>query len=227
MDIQLYYEEKGSGESLILLHGNGENHEYFSRQLEFFSKKYRVIAIDTRGHGKSPRGTAPFTIRQFAEDLLCFMDEKEIEKAHILGFSDGGNIALVLALRHPERIKKLVLNGANLYGSGVKASVQIPIILGYKMASFCSKFNKKAKENAEMLGLMVNDPNLTVEELHALQMRTLVIAGTKDMIKEKHTRLIYENLPNGELKWIEGDHFIARKNSEAFNWAVEQFLEQN
>ena len=155
MDIELYYEEKGDGDPLILLHGNGEDHEYFKNQIPFFAKKYCVIAIDTRGHGRSPRGNAPFRVRQFAEDLRAFMDEKKIEKANILGFSDGGNIALVFALRYPQRVNKLILNGANLYGSGVKASIQIPIVIGYGVASFFGKFSKKAKKNAQMLGLMV------------------------------------------------------------------------
>ena len=74
MDISLYYIEEGQGKPLILLHGNGEDHTYFVHQIRYFSRMYRVIAIDTRGHGASPRGTAPFSIRQFAEDLLSFMD---------------------------------------------------------------------------------------------------------------------------------------------------------
>lgn len=226
MDIALYYVEKGDGEPLILLHGNGESHEYFKYQIDFFSKEYRVIAVDTRGHGKSPRGRAPFTIRQFAEDLLEFMDEKHMKKAHILGFSDGGNIALVFALKHPERVDKLILDGANLYGAGVKPSVQIPIIIGYGIASLCSKFSKKAERNAQMLRLMVKDPDLTPQELRSLSVRTLVVAGTKDMIKEKHTRLIYNHLPNARLRWIRGDHFVARKNPEAFNKTVKEFLEE-
>ena len=80
MDIELYYEEKGDGDPLILLHGNGEDHEYFKNQIPFFAKKYRVIAIDTRGHGRSPRGNAPFRIRQFAEDLRAFMDKRRLKK---------------------------------------------------------------------------------------------------------------------------------------------------
>ena len=154
------------------------------------------------------------------------MDEKKIEKANILGFSDGGNIALVFALRYPQRVNKLILNGANLYGSGVKASIQIPIVIGYGVASFFGKFSKKAKKNAQMLGLMVKDPALTPQELRTLSVRTLVIAGTKDMIKEKHTKLIYENLPDASLVWIQGDHFIALKNPRAFNQAVKAFLEE-
>lgn len=130
MDIQLHYLEKGKGEPLILLHGNGEDGTYFTNQMEYFSKLYRVLAIDTRGHGKSPRGIAPFTIRQFAKDLHDFMDKMAIEKANILGFSDGGNIALVFAINYPERVNRLILNGANLNTKGVKASVQIPIVIG-------------------------------------------------------------------------------------------------
>lgn len=129
MDIKLYYTEEGSGTPLILLHGNGEDGSYFVHQIKYFKNRYRVIALDTRGHGQSPRGEKPFTIRQFAEDLHDFMDEKGIGKAHILGFSDGGNIALVFALKYPERVAHLVLNGANLDASGVKPSTQIPIVI--------------------------------------------------------------------------------------------------
>lgn len=224
MDIALYYEEKGEGEPLILLHGNGENGQYFVHQMEYFSKKYRVIAVDTRGHGKSPRGTAPFTIRQFSDDLLEFMNRMKIEKAMLLGFSDGGNIALVFALTHPERVEKLILNGANLNASGVKPMVQIPIEFGYRIASFFAKKSADARKNAEMLGLMVNDPNIHPEELIRLKVRTLVIAGTKDMIKDSHTRMIAEKLPNSDLVILPGDHFIANKNFDQFNLTVERFL---
>ncbi len=116
MDVELHYREQGTGEPLILLHGNGKDGSYFEHQMAAFAPRYRVIALDTRGHGRSPRGKAPFTIRQFADDLLAFMDERGIGRAHVLGFSDGGNIALVFALAHPERVGKLVLNGANLDG---------------------------------------------------------------------------------------------------------------
>lgn len=131
MDVDLHYREQGTGEPLILLHGNGEDGSYFERQMDAFASRFRVIALDTRGHGRSPRGEAPFTIRQFADDLLAFMDGQGIERAHLLGFSDGGNIALAFALAHPERVGKLVLNGANLDGGGVKPSVQLPIVAGY------------------------------------------------------------------------------------------------
>jgi len=226
MDIQLHYIEQGQGQPLILLHGNGESCDYFEHQIPCFSKDYRVIAIDTRGHGKSPRGEKPFTIKQFAEDLKDFMDTKGITKANILGFSDGGNIALEFALKHPERIEKLILNGANLFPSGVKPLYQWPIEIGYRIAKIFSKKSSKAKLNAELLGLMVNEPHIDPSELARLTIPVLVIAGKKDMIKESHTRLIYKSLPDAQLNIIEGDHFIANKNYEAFNRVVARFLKK-
>lgn len=223
MEISLYYQEQGAGAPLLLLHGNGEDGTYFVHQMDAFAQHYRVIAVDTRGHGRSPRGTAPFTIRQFAEDLLDFMDALHLEKAHILGFSDGGNIALTFALRHPERVVRLILNGANLNPAGVKASVQIPIVVGYHIASLFR--NEKARQHAALLGLMVKEPNFSPADLAKLTVPTLVIAGTKDMIREKHTRLIADSIPNARLVLLPGDHFVANKNPEAFNRAVLDFLQ--
>ena len=224
MDITHHYIEKGKGFPLILLHGNGEDNTYFEHQIEPFARHFHVIAIDTRGHGKTPRGDAPFTIRQFADDLLAFMNEHSIAKAHILGFSDGGNIAMVFALAHPERVEKLILNGANLDASGVKSAVQIPIEIGYRIARLFAKRNPKARLNAEMLGLMVNDPNVTPDELSQIQCPTLVIAGNNDMIKDAHTRLIAKSITNVKLAIIPGNHFIANKNPDTFNETVLRFL---
>ena len=223
-DIQLHYIEQGQGQPLILLHGNGEDLSYFEHQIPYFSKDYHVIAIDTRGHGKSPRGEKPFTIKQFAEDLHDFMDGKGIDKTIILGFSDGGNIALTFALKYPDRVEKMIVDGANLFPSGVKPLYQWPIELGYRIAKMFSKKSEKALRNAEMLGLMVNEPHIAPMELTRLTMPVLVIAGTKDMIKESHTRLIYKSLPNAQMNIIEGDHFVANKNADAFNKVVDIFL---
>lgn len=226
MNIVLHHIEQGSGEPLILLHGNGEDAGYFVHQMDPFSRHFRVIAVDTRGHGQTPRGEAPFTIRQFAEDLRAFMDTQGIVKASILGFSDGGNIAMVFALKYPERVDRLILNGANLDASGVKRSVQIPIEIGYRMASLFARWSPEARKNAELLGLMVNDPDVKPDELGRIQAPTLVIAGDRDMIKESHTRLIAARIPDARLEIIPGDHFIANKQPESFNAAVLSFLLQ-
>ena len=224
MDIELYYQEAGSGEPLILLHGNGENGGYFQNQIACFQSRYRVFALDTRGHGKSPRGDAPFTIAQFACDLYDFMVEHQITKAVILGFSDGANIAMRFAMNHPDMVRALILNGGNLDPAGVKRTTQIPIELGYKIARKFAEKSLEARENAEMLGLMVNEPHIKPSELRQLTMPTLVICGTRDMIKESHTREIAENLPNAKLTILPGNHFIANKRPAEFNQAVDDFL---
>ena len=224
VDIKLNFVEKGSGDVLVLLHGNGEDTSYFVHQIEYFSRFYRVIAIDTRGHGLSPRGTAPFTIAQFAEDLYNFFVQHSIEKANILGFSDGGNIALTFALKYPQMVQKLILNGANLNPQGVKRVYQKPIEEAYKRYVNNAEGNERYKKKAELYGLMVNEPDFAPEDISALYIPTLVIAGKKDMIKTTHTKLIAKSLPCAQLSIIDGDHFIANGNSDEFNRVVHQFL---
>ena len=218
------YVERGAGDALILLHGNGESLDYFAGQIGFFARFYRVIALDTRGHGASPRGSAPFTIRQFAEDLRAFMDEQNIDSAHILGFSDGGNIALSFALKYPQRVRKLILNGANLDPLGVKLHVQIPIVLGYHLARLFAGKRPEARKKMELLGLMVNEPRFAPQDLRRLELPALVIAGDRDMIRDRHTRLIADSLPNARLAILKGNHFIANQNPEEFNRVVAEFL---
>lgn len=226
MDIELYYQEKGTGEPFIFLHGNGENSSYFGNQINYFQRKYRVIALDTRGHGKSPRGDAPFTIEQFSCDLYDFMNAHQIPSAIILGFSDGANIAMKFAMKHPNMVKALILNGGNLNPKGVKRATQLPIEIGYKIARHFAAKSPDAGKNAEMLGLMVNDPNIEPHELSQITMPTLVICGTNDMIKESHTKEIAENLPDAVLTILKGTHFIANKCPAEFNRAVDDFLSQ-
>ena len=226
MDISLHYLEKGRGEPFIFLHGNGEDGSYFKHQTEYFAGRYRVIAVDTRGHGRSSRGEAPFTIAQFARDLRGLMDGLGIERAIILGFSDGANIAMRFALNCPERVQALILNGGNLDPGGIKRRVQIPIELGYRLARLFAERSEEAKRHAELLGLMVNEPNIRPEELGAINAPTLVAAGTRDMVKRSHTELIAGSIPGAKLAIIEGDHFVAGKEPGRFNGVVEEFLRE-
>ena len=222
MDIQLHYTLCGSGEPLLLLHGNGEDGSYFAHQLEDFSHEFLVCAIDTRGHGESPMGTAPFTLDQFAEDLLHFMDAHEIESADILGFSDGGNIALLFALRYPERVKRLILNAAHLYPEGLEPWLLQSFWDSYKAAK--QSDTPEARKEAQLLELMLNGPHIDPAALHELTIPTLVIVGDQDLILEEHTRLIAASLPNARLTVISGGHDCAHQNPADFNEAVWQFL---
>ena len=206
------------------MHGNGESGAYFVHQLAHFEDRYRVIAVDTRGHGNSPRGDAPFTIAQFARDLYDFLRAHEIGRATVLGFSDGANIAMQFTLQHPEMVRALILNGGNLDPAGVKRATQLPIEIGYKIARRFAARSPDARKNAELLGLMVNEPHIAPRELARITAPTLVICGTRDMIRERHTRLIAASLPNAVLRILPGDHFIANKRPEDFNRAVDEFL---
>lgn len=219
-----FYREAGEGEPLLLLHGNGEDSTYFSHQLAEFASCYHVYALDTRGHGRSPRGTAPFTLRQFAEDLRGFLDRMGMERAHILGFSDGANIAMAFALAHPERVGKLVLNGGNLDPGGVKASFQLLIEGEYRLLRPFAGLSPRLRRRTELLGLMVNEPNLTPEDLAGITAPTLVIAGDRDLIRDAHTRTIAAHLPRGELAILPGGHTVAQTCYQTFNRRVLDFL---
>ena len=224
MDIKNYYIEKGQGDVIILLHGNNGDGDYFSHQIEYFSEKYRVIAPDTRGHGKTPRGTKPFTLRTFADDLYEFMNLLNIKKANIIGFSDGANIAMLFALKYPGYVNALVLNGGNLDPSGVEEELQNSITEEYKGLVLTPDKTPEQIRLEEMLSIMINDPFIKPDELSKITAKTLVVAGTYDLIKREHTELIYNSLPNARLAFIEGGHLIAAERSQEFNRIVDDFL---
>ena len=282
--MNLYTKESGAGQPMVLLHGNGEDSSYFVNQMPFFESKYHVIAVDTRGHGRSPRGQGAFTLERFAEDLKEFLDRRGLRRIILLGFSDGGNIALIFALKYPGYVDRLILNGANLNPFGMKPSVLVDVVREYvgvvaklwmqksgigqvreKMQMAAgkmrtekqfSKDNKKLNEQKdlnkqqrrschkeknlekkrkayernihqkELLSLMLFEPWIRPELLRRLKMPVLVVAGSDDMIRERHTRQIARSLPNARLRLLEGTHFVAAENPDAFNQCVASFLEQ-
>ena len=218
MEIELHYIERGSGEPLILLHGNGEDGTYFEHQIPFLAGRFRVIVLDTRGHGGSPRGEAPFTLAQFTRDLEQFMDARGIAAAHLLGFSDGANIALLFALAHPARVKSLVLNGGNLFPEGLVPEVRAEDEAAYREATAAHD-----EPTLELLRLMMDEPRIDPADLAAISVPTLVVAGSDDMILEEHTRLIAASIPRAQLRILPGDHFVAAGNPEAFNQVIGAF----
>ncbi|MFA0816587.1 MAG: alpha/beta fold hydrolase [Anaerofustis sp.] len=224
-DAAIHARECGYGDCLILLHGNGEDSTYFDAQIRYFSRTHRVIALDTRGHGKSERGTAPFRFEQFAKDLCECMKVLKIRDAHMVGFSDGGNTAITFALRYPDRVKSLVLNGANLNPCGMKLFVLIGTFFEYCFCSAKGLFSKKIRMQKERLSLMIKQPHIIPSSLKQLHIPTLVIVGSNDMIRQKHSRLIASSIPDAEFSVIaDADHFVAAKKPDQFNHTVENFL---
>ena len=221
------YIEKGEGEVLIMLHGNGLDSSYFYHQINCFSTKYRVIAVDSRGHGRTPRGDKPLTILQFSEDLRIFMDMHDIKKAHILGFSDGANVAIRFAIDHPERVDKLILNGANIKYRALRFTVRIGIELLELINATFSVSLEKRRLRAERLELMKNEPVVSADELKGIKSKTLVIAGTFDLMYGSHTKFIAEHIPDAQLEFIPGKHTVARWNYKKFNSALSDFLSKD
>lgn len=222
-DIQLYYEMWGSGEPLILLHGNGEDHTYFHGQIPHLFRQFTVYAVDTRGHGSSPRGTKPFTLSQFADDLKAFLDARGIRKAHVLGFSDGANIAMLFALRYPKRLSSLVLNSGNLDPTGLVPELTEELRTRYEAVK--NERTEEERGEAALLRLMLFEPQIRREELSAVSVPTLVIAGDDDLIPAAHTRLIAESIPGASLVFLRGTHGVAEESPDAFNAALDAFYD--
>lgn len=223
MDIKLNVVQRGEGFPLVLLHGNGEDYTYFKHQLEPFSEHYRLVVVETRGHGGSPRGDAPFTLEQFAWDLKETLDEMGIRRCHLLGFSDGGNIAILFALQHPEYVEKLILNGANLNPEGLVEWLQEEV--SEKWHRMQGQLDDPAiRREWEFQDLMMTQPQIDPAALSRLTMPVLVVAGEDDVIREDHTRLIANSIPGSRLEILPSDHFVARHHWQLFNPLVLEFL---
>jgi pimeloyl-ACP methyl ester carboxylesterase len=114
-NVKIYHEVYGTGPALVLLHGNGGSIARMTCQISFFSSSHRVIAVDSRGRGKSDDGAERFTFEQQADDVAALLAQEHIERADMLGQSDGGIIALVFGIRHPGQVQKIVASAPNLW----------------------------------------------------------------------------------------------------------------
>lgn len=232
MSNKLFHTDNGSENGkapIILLHGNGGNSSSFFYVSDHFAKKRRVIAIDTRGHGRSPKGQGEFTLKSFARDLYDFMKEEGIEKAVLIGYSDGGNIAMLFACEHPEMTQGLVLNGANMFPSGLCDKDLKQIKDSYKKAKKACRRNpadRYFRDELDLLSLMVREPDLSADDLARIPCPSLVLVGTRDAIKESHSRYIASCLPVSEFTMVEGGHNIVKTNSAPYIEAVESFLDK-
>jgi pimeloyl-ACP methyl ester carboxylesterase len=211
--------------ALLLLHGNGEDLHIFDPHINCFSQHYRTVAIDTRGHGLSSRGTAPFNFYTFAADMLAVLDALHIGKAHIAGFSDGAITALHMALITQERISAMILLGVNCNTKGLRFMSRILIRLMYAWLSAASLFSAAMQRRKEIWKLMVHHPNLTIAELSQINVPTLIVTGENDMVSQRHSNEISRTIANS--RWITvqgGDHFWMFKKPEEFSRLVTDFL---
>ncbi|MEH7889395.1 alpha/beta fold hydrolase [Elizabethkingia meningoseptica] len=217
-DAKIYYEEYGKGQPLLLLHGNNGSIEDFYQQIPFFSKYYRVIAIDTRGQGRSTDLTQdPYSYQKFASDLYQITKNLNLDQVDIIGWSDGGNTALIFNYEHPEMVNRIVAIGANMNPAGAKENL---------IASLKKQVaGNDPKTNQRLIQLMLNHPDITANQLSLITNPVLVVAGSEDVIKDEHTRLIHKLIRNSELAIIpNATHYVPFEQPEKLNEIMLNFL---
>ena len=226
--IKVYYETYGSGEPLLLLHGNGQSIDDFRAQIPVLAQHFRVIAVDTRAQGQSTTNGQELTYDLFAEDMNALLDALRIPKAHVVGWSDGGNTGLSLAIHHPEKVNQLVTMGANLYADTTAVTVATlkEVRQGKLLTTLMWPFSKRMRQMRPLMALLLKYPRMKPAELAAIKAQVLVLAGEKYLIKDEHTRLIARSIPKGQVQILPGlTHYAPQENPAMFNAAVLQFLQ--
>lgn len=224
-DVYLYCRVLGVGEPLLLLHGNGEDHQIFEQQLLHFSKKFKVIALDTRGHGCSNHGKKPLTFQRMAQDILVVLRYLKLSKATIMGFSDGGNLALYFASHYPEMVNKLIVVGANYKVDGLEKKTLTEVKRDYILFAILSIFSLKAERKKQVIDLMWHQLDLKPADLITIEAPTLVVAGEHDVIEESHTKKLHKLISTSKLVIVpKASHFLMIEKYKEFNQLVEDFL---
>jgi pimeloyl-ACP methyl ester carboxylesterase len=225
--IQIYYEEYGTGEPLLLLHGNSESINSFRLQIPELSKYYRVIAVDTRGQGKSAEDGQRYTYDLFATDMNALLDHLQIDSANVLGWSDGGNTGLIMAMQYPQKVKKLVAMGANIFIDNTVVKKWVFKELAKQLQEVQTDSNPGAQNRARLINMLLTEPKHTFAELKAIYCPVLVLAGGKDAIKPGHTKQIAANIPKSTLIIAPKEtHYYPTENAASFNKTVLEFLKK-
>jgi len=218
--IRLYYETYGSGEPLIMLHGNGGSIAAFKNQIPFFEKYYKVIAIDSRLQGKSGGSADTLSYDMMASDFAGLLDYLHIDSAYVLGWSDGGIDGLILAKTYPAKVKKLAVTGANIVPD--TTALYAADLEGMRKTSFSATASPIDRILNRM---MIYQPQLPFSEMKKIHCPVLVMAGDRDMIKPEHTLKIYQSLPVAELCiFPDSYHHVCQQHPELFNETVLTFF---
>lgn len=191
----IYYEKHGEGSPILLAHGNKETHKIFDVLIPDLSKKHTVYALDSRGHGFSS-APSEYHYADMAEDVAAFVQALELIKPAFYGFSDGGIVGLIAASSYPDLFSALAVSGANLTPSGWKFFTKLSVQMEYW------------KKKDPLVRLMLKEPHITRSDLARITIPTLVLAGSKDIIRKRETSRIAASIPNSELKILpDENHF--------------------
>ena len=226
-----YYEVYGKGEPLVLIHGNGGNIAYMKPQIEYFAKKYKVIVLDCRGRGKSELGKDSLTYTQMAKDIVAILNYLHLDSTYVVGRSDGGILALLLAIDYPQKVKKAVAFAANLTPDtvGLYSWNYAEVIRDRKHADeMLSK--KDTSQNWKVIQqrnrMMEFQPHITASDLNKIKCPVLVMSTDRDIIPEEHTLFIYRNISKSNLCIVTGEnHYVTKDNPNLFNSIVGKYLD--
>jgi phosphatidylglycerol lysyltransferase len=201
-DARIAYREHGTGPTLILLHGNSESKGIFSKYQRVHFKMFRTIAIDSRGHGETISNDTQYSISQYSEDVIGLCRAKGITQADVIGYSDGGNIALFLAQKAPKIFKKIVAISPNYLVSGTTDGALRLIRAAAKILRILARLGLPTKKAIMRFDLMLNDIGITAEELGNIQASLRIVYAEKDMIKEEHIKDMGRLIPGATIKKI-------------------------
>ncbi len=220
--VRFYYETYGSGPPLLLIHGNGANIRSLSGQIDYFRKSRRVIVMDSRDHGRSGDSPVPLTFEMLSDDLAHLLDDLRTGPVDVLGWSDGGIEALLLGLRHPEKVTRIAAMAANLDPAGVYPAFldppEAPLPPGKVL-------DPKAARERRVKALDRDEPHIKPEALEAIVAPTLVMASDHDAIRDEHTLEIYHHLRNSQLViFPNATHMIPIDDPATFNAAADRFF---
>ncbi len=222
--IDFYYEVYGEGEPLLLVHADGLSIGSFRQQIDYFRDRYQVIAMDSRAQGKSGDGPGKIDYEIMTDDQAALLDHLGVGPVHVLGWSDGGIEALLLGIRHPEKVDKLAVMAANLNPAGLRPEALDMIHEMLRTAE--ASDTPQSKRDAKLAQMMLDEPHIQPEALEAITAPTLVMASDHDVISDEHTLEIYHHLPNGELCiFPNATHAVAYDDPVLFNSTVERFFE--
>ena len=223
--VTLYYETYGAGEPLLLVHGNGGSIGTLAAQIAFFQDHRRVIVMDSRDQGRSGDSDGPLTYEKMTDDLAALLDHLKTGPVDIVGWSDGGIEALLMGLRHPAKVRKLVAMAANLNPEAIYPETDrlVKDMLAATPADALK--TPEGRREAKVTATMLNEPHIDLALLQQVTAPTLILSGDHDLIRLDHTIAIYEALPNAQLAvFPNATHMIPYDDPQTFNAAIERFL---
>ena len=231
--VQIYYAEYGAGPPVILLHGGLGNSDYWGNLIPALAPHHRVIVMDSRGHGRSTRDAQPYGYDLMATDVLGLMDHLKLEKADIVGWSDGAIIGLDIGMNHPDRIGRLFAFAANSTVAGLKPDIdKDPTFSAYiERAGEEYRHNSPTPDEYDaflnQIGAMwASQPNWSDADLARIRTPVLIVDGEHDeAIRRDHTEMLAKVVPGAQLLILPGvSHFAMLQDPAAFNAAVLKFL---